>query len=155
MNEQQLLKRAIELKLKHPEQSALIDEVYEEQLRTAPERLKADQAAQKIRVNIEPMSVNDAWKGRRFKTDKYKQYTTDLLWLLPKIKLPEPPYQIRFVFGFSSTLSDWDNPVKPTQDVLCKKYGFDDRQIRKAVVETEIVPKGQEFFVFEIKTLIE
>lgn len=154
MQKEELLKRAIELKLKHPEQSTLIDDVYEELIKTAPERLKADQAAQKIRVNIKPMSVNEAWKGKRYKTEEYKQYTTDLLWLLPKIKVPEPPYQIRFVFGFSSTLSDWDNPVKPTQDVLCKKYGFDDKLIRKAVVETEIVPKGKEYFEFEIKTLI-
>jgi len=106
-----------------------------------------------IRVEIKPMSVNDAWKGRRFRTDEYRQYQRDLLWLLPKIKLPPPPYELHFKFGFSSSASDWDNPIKPTQDILSKKYGFNDKLIRKAIVETEMVPKGKEYIEFEIKTL--
>lgn len=106
-----------------------------------------------VRIDIKPLSVNDAWKGKRYKTDKYKQYQNTLLWLLPKIKLPPSPYEIHFRFGFSNSLSDWDNPVKPTQDILSKKYGFDDRLIRRAVVETEIVKKGKEFIEFEIRTM--
>lgn len=105
------------------------------------------------RINVKPLSVNEAWKGRRFKTDKYKQYETRLLWLLPKIKIPDPPFEIHFRFGFSSSMSDWDNPVKPTQDILSKKYGFNDKMIRRAVIETEIVAKGKEFIEFEILTL--
>jgi Endodeoxyribonuclease RusA. len=106
-----------------------------------------------IHIDIKPMSVNDAWKGRRFRTDEYKRYQNSLLWLLPKIKLPPPPYELHFKFGFSSSASDWDNPIKPTQDILSKKYGFNDKLIRKATVETEIVPKGKEYIEFEIKTL--
>lgn len=94
-----------------------------------------------IRINIKPLSVNEAWQGKRYKTDKYRIYQNTLLWLLPKIKVPEPPYEIHFRFGFSNSLSDWDNPVKPTQDILCKKYGFNDKLIRKAIVETEIVKR--------------
>jgi hypothetical protein len=56
-------------------------------------------------------------------------------------------------FGFSNRLSDWDNPVKPVQDILSKKYGFNDKLIRRAVVETEIVRKGAEYVEFEIQTL--
>lgn len=103
-----------------------------------------------IRIKIKPLSVNEAWKGKRFKTEKYKIYEHTLLWLLPKIIIPSPPYEIYFKFGFSSSLSDWDNPVKPTQDILSKKYGFDDKQIRKAIIETEIVKKGKEYIEFEI-----
>lgn len=105
------------------------------------------------RIEIKPLSVNDAWKGRRYKTDEYKQYQNTLLWLLPKIKLPPPPYELHFKFGFSSSASDWDNPIKPTQDILSKRYGFNDKLIRKAVVETEIVPKGKEYIEFEFLTL--
>lgn len=105
------------------------------------------------RIAIKPLSVNEAWKGRRYKTDAYKQYQNSLLWLLPRLKIPQPPYEIHFKFGFSSTLSDWDNPVKPTQDVLSKKYGFDDKLIRKAIVETEIVAKGKEYIEFALKRL--
>ena len=103
-----------------------------------------------IRINIKPLSVNEAWKGKRYKTDKYRMYQNTLLWLLPKMEMPQPPYEVRFRFGFSNTLSDWDNPVKPTQDILSQKYGFNDKLIRKATVETEIVPKGKEYFEFEI-----
>lgn len=105
-----------------------------------------------IRINIKPLSVNEAWKGKRYKTDKYRQYQNTLLWLLPKINIPAPPYEIHFKFGFSNSLSDWDNPVKPTQDILSKKYGFNDKLIRKAVVETEIVQKGKEYIEFDLKT---
>ncbi|SBV90598.1 conserved hypothetical protein [uncultured Dysgonomonas sp.] len=103
--------------------------------------------------NIKPLSVNEVWKGKRFKTEKYKQYENTLLWLLPKIKIPEPPYEIHFKFGFSNSLSDWDNPVKPTQDILSKKYGFNDKLIRKAIVETEIVKKGSEYIEFGIRRI--
>lgn len=106
-----------------------------------------------IRINIKPLSVNEAWQGKRYKTDKYRIYQNTLLWLLPKIKVPEPPYEIHFRFGFSNSLSDWDNPVKLTQDILSKKYGFNDKLIRRAIVETEIVKKGQEYIEFEIITI--
>jgi len=26
------------------------------------------------KINIKPLSVNDAWKGKRYKTEKYKNY---------------------------------------------------------------------------------
>jgi len=105
------------------------------------------------RIDIKPLSVNKAWKGRRFKTDDYKQYEHDVLWLLPKINIPEPPFEIRFQFGFSSKSADWDNPVKLFQDILSKKYGFNDKLIRRAVVDIEIVKKGKEYVEFDILTL--
>lgn len=105
------------------------------------------------RINIKPLSVNSVWKGKRYKTDSYKNYELQLLFILPKLNIPEPPYQIYYKFGFSSILSDWDNPVKPLQDILSKKYGFNDKLIRKAIVETEIVKKGLEYIEFEINTL--
>ena len=45
-----------------------------------------------VHIDIKPLSVNEAWQGRRYKTPKYKQYQETLLWLLPKIKIPKPPY---------------------------------------------------------------
>lgn len=104
-----------------------------------------------IVVDIKPLSVNEAWKGRRFKTDKYEKYERTMLWLLPRIKLPEPPYQIHYEFGFSNTLSDLDNPVKQTQDCLVKKYGFDDHEIYYATIRKVIVPKGKEYVKIRIE----
>ena len=108
-----------------------------------------------VRIDEKTLSVNGAWKGRRYKSDAYKAYRTKLLYLLPhKINIPQPPFEIYFRFGFSSAASDWDNPVKPLQDILAEKYGFNDKLIRRAIVDTEIVPKGKEFFEFELKTFI-
>lgn len=104
-------------------------------------------------IEIKPLSVNEAWQCKRFKIEKYKQYENTLLWLLPKITLSKPSNEIHLRFGFSNSLSDWDNPVKPTQDILSKKYGFNDKHIRKAMVETEIVKKGNEYIEFEILTI--
>jgi Holliday junction resolvase RusA-like endonuclease len=106
-----------------------------------------------MKVNIKPLSVNQCWQGKRYKTPKYKAYETELMYLLPNIKLPKPPYEIKFTFGFSSKLSDWDNPIKPFQDILQKRYNFDDRDIFIAVIEKKIVAKGSEFIEFDIKSI--
>lgn len=105
-----------------------------------------------IKVNIKPLSVNCAWKGRRFKTPEYESYERSVLLMLPKnIDIPEPPYSITLEFGVSSKLSDWDNPIKPFQDILCKKYGIDDRDIYKGTASKVLVKKGEEFVKFKIE----
>jgi len=103
------------------------------------------------KVVIKPLSVNDAWQGRRFKTDAYKNYEGVMLAYLPKLKLPEPPFKLTLEFGFSSNASDFDNPVKPFVDILQKKYGFNDKDIHMAVISKKIVPKGSEYTSFLIE----
>jgi len=56
-------------------------------------------------------------------------------------------------FGFSSSLSDFDNPVKPFVDCLQNKYGFNDRQIKRAHIEVIDVKKGEEYIKFDLKEL--
>lgn len=107
-----------------------------------------------LRKNIKPLSVNDCWQGRRFKTNEYKVFELQLLHTLPAQKLPPPPYSIYFEFGFSSVASDWDNPIKPLQDILQKKYKFNDKEIYRAEVVKKIVKKGDEYFCVKIETLI-
>ena len=106
-----------------------------------------------MRINIKPLSVNQCYQGRRFKNNNYKKYELALKLLLKPLKLPKIPYCITYRFGFSSKLSDLDNPVKPLQDILCRKYGFDDRYIYKIIVEKEIVAKGEEYLDFKIESL--
>ena len=101
-------------------------------------------------IKYKPLSVNEVWQGKRFKTPKYKQYERDLLLMLPKIKLPEPPYRIYFEFGVSSAAADYDNLIKPFQDILQKKYGFNDRDIFEAFIKKVIVKKGNEYVFFDI-----
>lgn len=106
-----------------------------------------------INYNIKPLSVNECWQGKRFKTKAYKSYERELLLCLPQKEIPEPPYLIKFEFGLSSKLADWDNPIKPLQDILQKKYGFDDRDIVEAYVKKIKVSKGQEYFSVILDTV--
>lgn len=108
-----------------------------------------------IKIDIKPLSVNGAFKGRRFKTPEYKLYQRNVLLLLPKIKVPAKPLRIVYEFGFSSSLSDFDNGVKPFTDILVKKYGFDDRDIYECTIRKVIVPKGKEYVKFEIMSMAE
>lgn len=101
-------------------------------------------------LKIKPLSVNEAFQGRRFKTDKYKQYEKLCLLTLKPFTIPEGDLEIHFTFGFSSKLSDVDNPIKPILDILQKKYGFNDSRVFKITSEKEIVKKGSEFIDIKI-----
>ena len=106
-----------------------------------------------MRINIKPMSVNQAWQGKRFKTNRYKNYERDCLFILPKIKVPEGKLKVELVFGFSTKLSDADNPVKCFVDILQKKYGFNDNKIYEYSIKKVDVKKGEEFIEFNIISL--
>jgi len=103
-----------------------------------------------MRINIKPLSVNDAWQGKRFKTDKYKRWEKDLLFILPNIKVPNGKLQFSIQWGFSSSGSDIDNPCKPFLDVLQKKYNFNDSRIYHLELKREQVKKGKEYIDFKI-----
>jgi Holliday junction resolvase RusA-like endonuclease len=105
------------------------------------------------KISIKPLSVNEVWQGRRFKTQKYKKYESDVLVLLPSLTIPEGRLCISLEFGFSNTQSDWDNPIKPFVDILQLKYQFNDNRIYRAEVIKTKVKKGEEFIRFEIKEL--
>lgn len=74
--------------------------------------------------------------------------------LLPNnVRIPKGDKMIYIRWGFSSALADWDNPIKPFQDILQQKYNFNDREIHFAIVEKVRVPKGEEYALFKIKKL--
>jgi Holliday junction resolvase RusA-like endonuclease len=104
-------------------------------------------------LNIKPLSVNDAWQGRRVKSKKYRQYENDILKLLRPMTVPDGPLELYLKWGFSSAGSDWDNPIKPFQDCLQKKYDFNDNRVVRAVTEKVKVKKGEEFIEFSIKKI--
>lgn len=105
-------------------------------------------------VMIKPLSVNQAWQGKRFKTPIYKAFEKELLLKLKKIKIPEGKLLLKVTFGLSSKNADWDNPVKPFQDILQKKYGFNDSRIYRGEIEKVDVVKGKEFIIFELLPFI-
>lgn len=107
-----------------------------------------------VRVNIKPLSINQAFKGRRFKTPEYKVYHTAVSLLLPKkIIVPEGLLRVTYEFGLSSNGADLDNPMKCLQDILSQKYGFNDNRIMEATVRKVIVKKGEEYIQFSIESL--
>lgn len=105
-----------------------------------------------LKVNIVPLSVNKAWQGKRFKTKEYLKFERDMLYQLPNMIMPYPPYSIKIHYAFSSTLSDIDNPTKLVLDILQKKYKFDDKNIFELILTKEIVSKGNEFIQIDAKT---
>lgn len=102
------------------------------------------------KVDIKPLTVNQAWQGRRFKTPKYNKYIADMMMILPPLTVPDGNLTLDVTFGLSSKLSDIDNPLKCFIDCLQKKYGFDDRRIFKLIVEKDIVKKGKEYISFTL-----
>jgi Holliday junction resolvase RusA-like endonuclease len=103
---------------------------------------------------MKPLTVNRAWKGRRYKTDEYTAFETELMYRLPpKLRGFDPEnkkMEIYLEFGVSNSGADWDNPIKPFVDVLQRKYGFNDKYIFDAIVKKRIVPRGEEYIRFEI-----
>lgn len=104
------------------------------------------------RVEVKPLSVNQAWQGKRFKTKEYQNYEKEvLLKLHPHTFTVKHPIELNLFVGFSNTASDADNVVKPFVDILQKKYSFNDKYIYRLVVEKVMVQKGAEFIEFFIK----
>ncbi len=105
-------------------------------------------------VKIKALSVNDAWRGRRFKTPEYKAYEEELMWILPKYKVPEGKLSVYYEFGLSSKNADGDNCIKQFQDCVAKKYGFNDKNIYDWRIKKFDVKKGDEYIKFEINKYV-
>ena len=103
-------------------------------------------------INAKPLSLNKAYRGRRFATKDLKKYKEEVMWQLPKMKVPQGKLEVEYIFGCSSKGSDGDNLIKAFQDCLAEFYGFNDNKIYRWIVEKVDVKKGKEFIKFEIKT---
>lgn len=106
-------------------------------------------------LNIAPFSVNAAWKGKRYRTDEYKCFENSIYLLLPHgLEIPSGvPLRATFWWGFSNNASDYDNPIKPLQDILQKVYGFNDKMIVEGHQYKKLVPKGKEYLEFLIEPI--
>lgn len=103
------------------------------------------------RIDIKPLSVNEAWQGRRFKTDAYESYERACLFLLPQVRLPAPPFAVFYEFGFSNVQSDLGNPEKCISDIIQKKYGINDRDFMEIHLRKRIVKRGKEYINIRIE----
>jgi len=104
-------------------------------------------------INIKALSVNAAYKGRRYKTDEHGAYCRKCALLLKPMNVPEGLLKLDIAFYVSSTFFDTDNGLKPFIDVLQKKYGFNDNRIYRIIADKYIVKKGHEKIVFTISAL--
>lgn len=79
------------------------------------------------------MSVNTAWKGQRFKSKAYKQFEKDFVKIVPvnKESISKGEIEVHYKFYVKNyALTDVDNLIKQTQDLLVKRgYISDDRKI--------------------------
>lgn len=75
-----------------------------------------------FQIDIKPLSVNKAWKGRHFKTADYLQYERDMEILLPKDNQHwDEPIQVTYTFYLKNAAqTDVDNLIKPLQDILVR-----------------------------------
>ena len=108
-----------------------------------------------FKINEKPLSVNQAWQGKRFKTPIYKDYEKAMLLMMPKAKVDaEEMLRVEFFFGFSNKASDLDNPVKLLMDIAQKKYGFNDKNVFEMNIRKCIVKKGEEFIQMGIYKML-
>ena len=102
-------------------------------------------------IKIKPISVNEAYSGQRFKTEKLKWFKKEMALKLPKKAVPWNKIYVKIHFGFSSHGSDLDNHVKAFLDCLQIKHKFNDNKVYRLDLTKEIVSKGSEFIKYEIK----
>jgi len=101
-------------------------------------------------ININPISVNKCFKGRRFKTDDYKAFREQFILLVKKGHKTEGWVTIRLSFHVKNyKMADVDNFIKPTLDAIVD-CGFieDDRFVKRLEVEKFPVKTKEEEGIF-------
>ena len=105
-------------------------------------------ATDAIRLEVKPLSVNAAYRGRRFRSSEYQDFKKQMEMALKQnpIKIPNSKYlKIFFDFGLSNNAADWDGPIKTAQDCLFEHIGLNDKVIRAGEVVTTMVDVGNEY----------
>ncbi len=106
-------------------------------------------------IKNNPLSVNVCWQGRRYKTEDYKRYEEEILWLLKsqKYKTIKGWCEVHYKFYVKNfKMCDTGNFEKPLTDILVKaKLIEDDRFILKLVMEKfEVKNKKDEYIQVKI-----
>lgn len=105
------------------------------------------------KIKTKPLTLNSAYRGRRFTTPELKYYKEFLNYKLPALKIPKGKLKVTYIFEVSSKNCDGDNLIKCFQDAIATKYGFNDREIYEWQVKKIDVKKGLESISFEIEPL--
>ena len=108
------------------------------------------------KLNIKPLSMNEAFLGRKRKTAKYRDYEIKLPVLLPELEIPDKgPLGLRLRVGLSNRAADVDNTIKPFVDVLQSHYCFNDNRVYIIEITKVKVQKGEEYISFDLFPLEE
>jgi len=102
-------------------------------------------------MKIKPLTINQAYTGRRFKTQKYKDFEQELWYLLPNENIPQGKLELTIKIGVSTHNTDLDNYLKTFIDICQKKYLFNDNKIYRIIAEKEDVKKKEEYIKFNFK----
>ena len=108
------------------------------------------------KLDIKAISVNEAYTGRRFATDKLRQFKKDMANLLRGRKIKDAKgkrIKIEYDVGCSNAGFDVHNAIKATTDCISDKYGFNDNQVYLMTIKKTMVPKRAEFIYFKITIL--
>lgn len=86
-----------------------------------------------IEIQIKPLSVNNAWQGRRFKTKDYKEWQKEFTYLVGKQTPLKGAIEITLEFYIKNDkMSDIDNFLKTLLDTLKDTNIIeDDRKIQE------------------------
>jgi Holliday junction resolvase RusA-like endonuclease len=114
-----------------------------------------------IFIPIKPFSFNRAWRAvpnrttgmaRNVKSKEYKKYEKDVALFLKPMKGVgfDGLLNVAYIFHLSNPLSDYDNYIKPFQDIISAYYDFNDRQIGTAMCAKVLAKKGEEGVEFMI-----
>jgi Holliday junction resolvase RusA-like endonuclease len=96
----------------------------------------------KLLIRVKPLTINKAFCGRRFKTSAALRYDKEVTEAIQRDNkgvqaITSDWYEVKYQFFLKNySMSDYDNLIKQTQDLLVKT-GFikDDRRIKKATIE--------------------
>ena len=104
-------------------------------------------------IDIQPLSVNRAFQGRRYKTPEYNQYSIVINAFLARLQLPRipdgQPFYLYLEFGISK-LQDASNGIKLFEDVLCSHMGINDRNVMALFVRKVVTKKKDCYIRFNI-----
>jgi len=110
---------------------------------------------------VKPLSINAAYTLKRKKSAKYRKFEELMALELfgyeipPNRNVAEMRFKLDIQWGFATSLSDVDNPIKTLLDVLQRWFGFDDKQIMKIAATKVIVGRGREYLSFTLSEIQE
>ena len=103
-----------------------------------------------MRIELKPVSINEAFRGRRFKTKECKDFEDDFMILAPKRRMIKGEIEVEYKFYLKNHgKADYDNYIKIVQDLIVKcGYIEDDRKIYKATIYK--IPSDKNYIEFKI-----